>query len=278
MKHQHEHVLREMQEHLPFSIFFTAAGIVIAALLTYRNLASGVEPVPAHLCRHAADHAAEQAGQNAREGAPQHGPDGAAASAAGQARVEGASRMLFHVLHPIHVLLSAMATTAMFWRYDRRVWRAILTGFVGAVGVCGLSDVFFPYLCGRLLNATHMHFHWCLIEHPRLVLPFVAVGILCGFMAATSVNRSTVYSHSAHVLVSCIASLFYLISFGVPDWFSEEKLPYTFAIVVLCVTVPCCLSDILFPAFVADASGHSGHDHGLCACPSSDHASPPAPE
>ena len=267
------HILKELTEHFPFSIFFTAAGVVVAALLTYGSIITGVyEPTSADHVHGDADihmssdvHApqddhAEPEHEHLREHTPHE-----VASHGENERFLLASRMLFHVLHPIHLLLSAMATTAMFCRYDRRLWRAIIVGFIGAVGVCGLSDIFMPYLAGRWLALKHMHFHWCLIEHPQMVLPFVLLGILSGLLAATAVSKSTVFSHSAHVFVSCAASLFYLICFGVQDWFSADKLPYVFAIVVLCVTIPCCLSDILFPLLIAAPEArehaHCHHSH-----------------
>jgi len=46
-----------------------------------------------------------------------------------------------------------------------------------------------------------------------------------------------------------------LISFGVADWYSEARLGPVFAIVILCVTIPCCLSDILFPLAIARKEG-----------------------
>ena len=256
---RNQQVLRELQDHLPFSIFFTAAGVVLAALLTYQDLAAGMISTGAH--DHGDEHGHVEAKLDDGHDAEHEAEPAAEASAKSRAQLERASRMLFHIMHPVHLLLSAMATTAMFWRYDKKLWKAILTGFVGAVGVCGLSDIFMPYLCGRWFESSHMHFHWCLFEHPRLVLPFVGLGILSGLMAAGAIARSTMFSHSAHVLVSCTASLFYLISFGVPDWFSEDKLPVTFAIVILCVTIPCCLSDILFPLLVASGDEHEHYHH-----------------
>jgi len=250
-----QHLRKELQEHLPFSIFFTAAGILLAAFLTYDSIiGGGYEPACTHDpgAKQAQEHDGHEHNATCVHGGKQHLP--------------AASGMMFHILHPVHLLLSAMATTAMFVRYERKLLKAIVVGAVGAVGVCGLSDIFMPYLSGHLLAAKHMHFHWCVLAHPQMVLPFVALGIVSGMISATAVSNSTVFSHSAHVMVSCAASLFYLISYGVHDWFSEDKLPYVFVIVVLCVTVPCCLGDILFPVLVAkgdeDGHPHRGHAHG----------------
>lgn len=261
-KHQ---IARELQEHLPFSIFFTGAGIMLAAILTYGAIISGASPALSGGHVHCEQHGGVQAGVEPsgvhEQSLPQtsaHDHEQAAAPC-GVDRLLAASGMMFHILHPIHLLLSAMATTAMFFRFEKRLWKAVIVGFVGSVGVCGVSDIFMPYLCGRALALQDMHFHWCLLAHPQMVLPFVALGIVSGLIAATTIHRSTVFSHSAHVLVSSTASLFYLISFGVSDWFSEGKLPIVFAVVVLCVTIPCCFSDILFPLLVVEGDGDMQH-------------------
>lgn len=211
-----EYLGREIKVHLPFTVFFAILGMLVAAMFTQVNRAAGTS----------------------------------------HESVESASKMLFHVFHPIHLLFSAIATTAMFWRYDRHLVQAVVVGFIGSVGVCGLSDVFMPYLAGSLLPIEHMHFHWCLIQHPMLVLPFVAIGIAGGIVSADTVSRSTVYSHSSHVAASSFASLFYLISYGVGNWMSETLLPCVFVILVLCVMFPCCFSDVIFPLLLISPAGH----------------------
>ncbi len=263
---QKHNVMRELGEHLPFSIFFTAAGITLAALLTYGAILTGKAAPATHsscdTCTpksadaHAAGHA-----DNTRDPADKHEHHDSSLFIA-------AARMLFHIFHPIHLLLSAMATTAMFYRYERRMAKAIVVGFAGSVGICGLSDVFMPYLAGELLQLKGIHFHWCLIQHPQMVLPFAAVGIASGLVAAGTVDRSTIISHSAHIFISSTASLFYLISYGLPDWYSEKWLAPVFIIVILCVTIPCCLSDILFPLAMVSKDGEEppscgchGHQH-----------------
>ena len=154
------------------------------------------------------------------------------------------------------MLLSATATTAMFYRHERRSLKAAVVGFVGAVGVCGISDVIMPYFSGILLfsracaHGHHaMHFHWCVIEHPWMVLPFAAAGIAIGLTAAGHIQKITFYSHSGHVLVSSAASIFYLIGYGLTSWTSH--MGYVLAVITAAVMIPCCFSDILFPLLVA---------------------------
>jgi len=159
---------------------------------------------------------------------------------------------LFHCFHPTHMLLSAAATTAMFWRYDKGLVKAVLVGLVGSVGVCGISDVIMPFLGGTLLGVD-MHLHLCVIEHPLLVTPFAAMGVIAGLLAADQIPRATFFSHSSHVLVSSMASVLYLVSFGLTDW--VQRMGLVLLIVILAVVVPCCTSDILFPlAFTARSS------------------------
>ncbi|MDD3726397.1 MAG: hypothetical protein PHI44_04310 [Candidatus Ratteibacteria bacterium] len=156
------------------------------------------------------------------------------------------SEELFHIFHPVHMLFSAIATTAMFWQHERRVFKAVVIGFVGSVGICGISDIIIPYISGFLLGA-HMQLHICIVEHPHLILPFVFLGILMGFLAPGTLEKQegVIFSHSLHVLVSAIASILYLISYGVTGWI--HRIGIVLIYMVLAVVIPCCTSDIVFP-------------------------------
>jgi len=148
--------------------------------------------------------------------------------------------LLFHVLHPLHLLLSATVTTAVYRKYERKSWEAISVGFFGSVGICTLSDILFPHLSGLLLGIP-MHFHLCLLKHPWLVFPSTFVGIWLGIC-----RPRTEIPHACHVLVSTYASTFYLTSFGTPaNWISF--LPLLFPLLFVAVWLPCCTSDIVFP-------------------------------
>jgi len=207
------HLRQELFSHLPFSVFSTVGGMMLVAILTFLG-------APFYA--------------NVTGGLP------------------AAFEDLFHIFHPAHLLFSATATTAMFWKYERRFWKACLVGFLGAIVICGISDILMPYLSGLLLGAP-MHIHICVIQHPQLVLPFTVVGIGTGFLAADHIVRATFFSHAAHVLVSSVASLLYLVSFGLGDWFHQAGLVFIF--VVLAVTIPCCLSDIVFPLLAVTRDG-----------------------
>jgi len=162
-----------------------------------------------------------------------------------------ASQNLFHVFHPLHLLFSATATVAMFWRHDKKILKAVSIGFVGAVGICGMSDIFIPFVAGYLLGVK-MHLHICIIAHPMLVLPFVLFGLCMGFVLPAMLE-STIFSHAAHVLISSMASIFYLVSFGLTDWIPVSGMVFIY--MVLAVMIPCCTSDIVFPLLLVRKAG-----------------------
>lgn len=166
------------------------------------------------------------------------------------ALVAGKMGALFHVFHPAHMLFSSLATTVMFWQREHRVGKAILVGFVGSAGICGISDIFLPFLSGLLLGAR-MELHVCLIRHPWTVLPFLGLGILVGLFATGTIEKheGVIFSHSLHVFVSACASIAYLVSFGFGDWI--HHIGAVLVYMVIAVVVPCCTSDIVFPLLCA---------------------------
>lgn len=171
--------------------------------------------------------------------------------------------VFFHVMHPLHVLLSAAVTTAVFWKYEERWLKAGLIGLFGSVVICLLSDVVVPYF-GAVLFHTQIPFHLCAVEEPWLIYPSAAMGILAGIFLLRLLERGTEFFHLAHVLVSSLASLLYLVAFDIALWRGETLL--AFAITLAAVWVPCCLSDIVFPlAFVKGANspccGHHPHEY-----------------
>lgn len=149
------------------------------------------------------------------------------------------SQTAFYVSHPLHILLSALVTTAMFVKYGKaKFWAAVLIGWTGSIGVATISDAIIPYLSGSLLNAQ-MEFHVPFLE--EWWINFVALaGIAIGYR-----RQTTKIPHFAHVLLSTWASLFYFTAFGIADWI--HLLPYVFIFLFLSVWIPCCTSDIVYP-------------------------------
>ncbi len=155
-----------------------------------------------------------------------------------------AAQELFHVSHASHILFSAVATTAMFWKHEKRMLKAMIVGFLGSIGICALSDTIFPTIGGNILGMG-MKMHICVIEHPFLIIPFAVVGVIAGFLIPGSIEKSTEYSHSVHVLFSSISAILYLIAFGLNEWI--HLLGGVFLVTVMSVMVPCCVSGIVFP-------------------------------
>ena len=61
---------------------------------------------------------------------------------------------LFKVFHPLHVLLSAMATASMFaiHRKARNFLLILVIGYVGSIGIATLSDSIVPYIGEKILG------------------------------------------------------------------------------------------------------------------------------
>ena len=150
------------------------------------------------------------------------------------------SHTAFYTSHPLHVLLSALVTTAMYMRYKKgKIWAAILIGWTGSIGIATISDAIIPYLGGTLLHIP-MEFEVPFIEEWWINLIALA-GIGIGYW-----KQTTKIPHFGHVLLSTWASLFYIEAFGIADnWI--PLLPFIFLILFLAVWIPCCLSDIVYP-------------------------------
>lgn len=159
------------------------------------------------------------------------------------------SGTLFDVLHPGHVLLSAMATTAMFRRYGRNrgIIVTIVVGYVGAIAIGTVSDCLIPALGEALLGLhdenVHAHLHIGFIEHWWVVNPLALLGVAIAWRWP-----NTHAPHTGHVLLSTWASLFHMMM-AMREGCTPE--PITLVLIpvflFLAVWVPCCTSDIIFP-------------------------------
>jgi hypothetical protein len=253
-------LLYELACHLPFSISSVTVGLILAGIICF------VAPTREdHEDEHPPTHAAgmpdepEHAHEDHAHEDHAHEDDGPA----GHGHAHDGTIVLFHLFHPAHMLFSAAATAAMFRRYDRSTVKAILVGLAGAVIVCGVSDILMPHASAGLLG-HQVPLHICILQHPMLIVPFAAVGVLLGLLAAEGVSASTFFSHSLHVFTSSMASIFYLVaSIGQTAWF--DRIGLVFLFVVLAVMIPCCVSDIVFPVLMTkNARKHyaaEGHHH-----------------
>ena len=161
---------------------------------------------------------------------------------------------VFYILHPTHVLLSALATTSMYEFYKCRIDRKkcnifilLIIGYIGSIGIATLSDSIIPYIGESLLNMPHREVHIGFIEKWWIINPLAMLGIAIAYF-----RPSTKFSHSGHVLLSTLASLFHIIMAGIGN-ISIVYCLAVFLFLFLAVWIPCCVSDIIFPLlFVRD--------------------------
>lgn len=175
------------------------------------------------------------------------------------------SEALFYTFHPLHVVFSALVTTALYRKQKgHKLWAVVIIGYLGSVGIATLSDAIIPYLEGSSLKID-MGFHLPFIETE--IMPYIGapewvmvngaavIGITIGFF-----RPKTELPHMGHVLLSTWASLFGFTAFGTTDWM--PLLPIIFVFLFLAVWIPCCVSDIVFPLlWVKGEPAHQPEHH-----------------
>lgn len=208
---------------------------------------------------------------------------------------------LFAVFHPLHVVLSAMVTSALFklHRKAANFFLILVIGYVGSIGVATLSDCILPYFGQSILGAaipTHaklhtdeahqsdaadeldhddhaaaenshpLSLHLGFIEEWYLVNPAAFLGIALAYF-----RPSTKMPHAAHILVSTWASASFMLMSS-PAQLSPLLLTGMFIALFIAVWLPCCVSDIVFPMMFVRADGvHIGH-HSCVLCGKKDPA------
>jgi hypothetical protein len=176
------------------------------------------------------------------------------------------SEAAFDVFHPLHVVLSALVTTAMYRLHGgRKLWAVALIGYTGSIGIATLSDAIMPFWGGTLLG-IHMHFHLPFIEPEKMPYVGVPVWILINSAAVIGIVvgglfPTTKLPHAGHVLLSTWASLFGFTAFamGDPNWL--PRLPFVFIFLFLAVWIPCCASDIIYPLLWTKGHGRCTEEH-----------------
>ncbi len=157
-------------------------------------------------------------------------------------QVSQVSHTVFYILHPLHITLSAIVTTAMYKKYGNgKIWVIILIGYFGSIGIGTLSDSVIPYLGEILLDLPNRGIHIGFIEEWQIVNAAAIIGVAIGYW-----KPITRLPHFGHVLLSTWASLFHIIMA-----LGETADPVTFMVIFLflflAVWIPCCTSDIVFP-------------------------------
>ncbi|VUT23870.1 MAG: hypothetical protein MASP_00225 [Candidatus Methanolliviera sp. GoM_asphalt] len=161
-------------------------------------------------------------------------------------KISPVSQNIFYLLHPTHVLLSALVTTAIYMKYGKRkIWLAILIGYTGSIGIATLSDSIIPYLGEVLLDLPNRGIHIGFIEKPLLTNPAAMLGIFIGYQ-----KWITKFPHYGHVLISTWASLFHVIM-AIGETVSWIQIIVIFIFLFFAVWIPCCTSDIVYPLLFA---------------------------
>ena len=151
---------------------------------------------------------------------------------------------IFYVLHPIHVVLSALVTASMYELHclrRSRTWLVIPIGYIGSIGIATLSDSIIPYLGEVLLNLPNKGIHIGFIEKYWLVNPLALLGVAVAYF-----RPRTKFPHAGHVLLSTWASLFHIIM-ALGGTIHLVLIASMFVFIFIGVWLPCCLSDIVFP-------------------------------
>lgn len=161
--------------------------------------------------------------------------------------IRGAN-VLFHSFHFMHLAFAATGTLITFYRFSKNNALAFIVGLITPTFFCIMSDAVLPYLGGRLLGVD-MSFHLCFYSELPNVLPFLAIGMLNGYvMSRHQESLQSFYSQSSHfihILVSSLASTLYLVSHGFTNWY--HSIGVVFLFLVVAVVVPCTLSDVVVP-------------------------------
>ena len=170
------------------------------------------------------------------------------------------SYKIFYVLHPAHVVLSALVSASIYRLHKSGGIKSIYTMLtllfivgVGAIGIATLSDSIIPYIAETILDLPHRELHIGFIEEWKIVCLSALAGLVIAyFLPATKLP------HAGHVLVSTWAKLFHVIMAlgGALYWHSYLVI---FVFLVIGVWIPCCFGDIVFPLlFVGKDDMHCG--------------------
>lgn len=164
---------------------------------------------------------------------------------------------LFHLFHYLHLVFSATGVVLMYRRFSSSIWGALVAGTLIPAVFCTLSDMIFPMAGGHIIGLD-VSWHWCFLQHSGTVLPFLIVGMINGLVMSMHSSSVQVFSstgsHFLHILVSSMASLLYLVGYGLHDW--QHHLATIFLLLIGAVLIPCTLSDIVVPMYFARRAKH----------------------
>jgi hypothetical protein len=160
---------------------------------------------------------------------------------------------IFYILHPIHIVLSALVTASIYKFHECEhfsnkcikgkcnFWFLLLIGYTGSIGIATISDSVIPYMGEIILNLPNKGIHLGFIEKWWLVNPLAIVGVIFAYF-----KPATKFPHAGHVLLSTWASLFHILM-AIGGTLNCWSYIIIFVFLFFAVWIPCCLSDIVFP-------------------------------
>jgi hypothetical protein len=164
---------------------------------------------------------------------------------------EGAHQ-LFHSFHFMHLIFAVTGSMLTFARFSTSLIKGAVISLISSVIFCTLSDVVLPFLAGRILGVP-VCLHLCFVQELPNVLAFLTIGLVNGLIMSHQAHASKLYysgtSHFSHILVSSLASLWYLGSQGFVEW--EGKMGLLYILLIFAVVVPCTMADVIVPIFFA---------------------------
>jgi len=226
LHHNHEkahecgNLSTELFTHFPYAVFSVALSFIIVAFLDYFSVG-----VSSEIVNHGAHH---------------HHHSGA--------------HVLFHTFHFLHIVFAATGGMLTYFRFSKRIIPGIIVSSISTIIFCVLSDVLLPYVGGKLLGVP-MTLHICFLRELSNVLPFLIIGLFNGWVLSKHDSGMhsfySIWSHFAHIFVSSIASLLYMVSHGMTQW--PAYMGIIFILLIVAVVFPCTMSDVVVPMYFAKA-------------------------
>jgi len=221
MSHDHKShessVISEVICHLPWATFSIAFGFIILGILHYVGL--GIPAKASHEGYH----------------------------------------ILFHSFHYLHIIYAVVGTMVTFSRFSKAWVRGVIISIISPIFFCTVSDIALPTLAGKLLGVD-MHIHICFISELSNIVPLLVIGLITGVALSGHNEKALGFfslgSHFVHILISSLASLFYMVSYGFDGWYDTMGLLFLFLLVA--VVIPCTLSDVVVPWYFAQKK-HEKH-------------------
>jgi len=160
---------------------------------------------------------------------------------------------LFHSFHYLHILFATSGAIFTFLKYSRNWIKGIFVASFVSSSFCIISDILVPYVGGRILGVK-MNLHICFFSEFTNICLFILIGILTGLVLKFNFDKkhndllTTRWLHFGHILLSSMASMFYMVSHGFINWDNQMGLVYI--VLIIAVVVPCTFSDIIIPTIL----------------------------